>query len=90
MIELLIPLVIGFIMVGATTVRTIQVIDGKPLNTFMTNLVFSVCYFYGTSYIVNRDAIGYTMFSIGAGLSTSYLAYRNKRKKDEKRKRSDK
>jgi len=73
---------LGFFSVGLTTWRTQQVLNGHPLLTFCANGLFSICYFFGTSYIVNRDVIGFISFSFGAGLSTSILAYRNKIKRN--------
>lgn len=80
----LVSLVYGFFLgaltIGSTTYRTIKVIEGNIPATAWSSLVHSALYFAAMKQIIDNDIYGYAGFSLGAGLSTCWLAYKQRKK----------
>lgn len=79
MYELLYGFIIGALTIGSTTYRTVKVIEGKVLPVATSSILHSVLYYYAMKQIINNDMMGYAGFSIGAALSTCYLAYKQRK-----------
>jgi len=71
----------GFITVGAYTLQTVTVLDGKPVGALASSISVSIVYWISISYIVNENIIWYLGFSIGATAANVLLSLirRNKR-----------
>lgn len=70
----------GALSVGATTYRTLKVIDGQPLHTFTASVILSIIYFFSVGFVVSKNIAAYSGFGLGAALITSWLAYAQKKK----------
>lgn len=78
-IHLMAGFTVGALTIGSSTYRTIKVIDGKVGAVAVSSLLHSALYLTSINYVINKDMYGYVGFSLGAGLSTCYLAFRQKK-----------
>lgn len=78
------PFLMGLLLVGAGSERTLAVIKGQPLYTVLTTLLVGVCSWYNIKYVVERQLDQYIAFTIGAALVCALIAYREKRRNQAK------
>ncbi len=69
---------IGTIQNYAMVSRQIHVHEGHAFHTFWLSIVISVVFWMSTYYIVSHDIPGYIGYSLGMGLSCTYIAYKRK------------
>ena len=79
LVSIITGLIVGFVQVGSTMWRTIQVIRGEVLKTLLGSIIISIGYFISINMLVDNDIVGYISFSVGAALATMYIAYTNKK-----------
>ena len=66
-------------LIGATTQRTITVLQGQVLSTAMLSVFVSLVYWFNIQYVVEANITAYISFSAGAVLVTGFLAYKEKK-----------
>lgn len=77
LISLAFGILLGIVQVGSATWRTLQVLRGHYLHTWIPSAAVSVAYFFGTLFVVQGNIPGYIGFSIGAATITSWMAWKN-------------
>lgn len=77
--NLIIAFIVGLILMGANTERTIDVYEGKLVGAAVWSLTGSVMLWISTSYIASGDCASYAAFSIGALIVTTALAWKHKK-----------
>lgn len=77
--NILIPFFFGIMLIGATTQRTITVLQGQVLSTAMLSVFVSLVYWFNIQYVVEANITAYISFSAGAVLVTGFLAYKEKK-----------
>ena len=76
--DLLVGILTGMTLVGASTQRTLDVMDGKTLRVFLYCIVISFAHYYMVHFATKGDLSGYIGFSLGATIITCYQSYRRK------------
>lgn len=76
--ELVYPFMIGVIFVGASAMRTLKMVDGKPLPVFVCSVVIGVTYYFMIRYAIGQNLADYISFSAGTVLITTLLAWRRR------------
>ena len=66
-------------LIGATTQRTITVLQGQVPATALLSVFVSLVYWFNIQYVVEANVKAYVSFSAGAVLVTSFLAYKEKK-----------
>ena len=87
-INILIPFIFGLLLIGATTQRTITVLNGNVTGTAILSVFVSTVYWFNVQYVVDANVTAYISFSTGAVLVTSFLAYKEKKEKEMKNEES--
>lgn len=76
LLSFVVGIVIGLITVGADVVRTMEVMQGRIAPAVGYSITISVTYFFGITFIANKNLPGYLGFSVGAAMVTGYLAWK--------------
>jgi hypothetical protein len=76
--DIALPVILGIILIGAATQRTITVMKGQVTLTFICSIMITFAYWANIGYVVDGDIIGYSSYSAGAMMVTCYMAYKNK------------
>ena len=76
--DIALPVILGIILIGAATQRTITVMKGQVALTFICSIMITFAYWANIGYVVDGDIIGYSAYSAGAMMVTCYMAYKNK------------
>ena len=71
-------------LIGATTQRTIAVLQGDVLPTALLSVFVSLVYWFNIQYVVEANVLAYISFSSGAVLVTSFLAHKEKEELKDK------
>lgn len=74
--DLVVGIFTGMMLVGASTQRTMDVLEGKMLRVFVGCIVISFAHYYMVHFATKGDISGYIGFSLGATLITCYQSYR--------------
>lgn len=82
--NILMPFVFGLLLIGATTKRTLTVLEGKIFSTALLSVSVSTVYWFNIQYVVDANITAYISFSAGAVLVTSLLAFKEKEAKANK------
>jgi hypothetical protein len=78
--------ILGAMGVGLPTLRTMKVIEGSYATVFVLTLICSANLFIFTNVVVTKNYLFMICNAIGAAISVSYIAYREKKKLDAKSK----
>ena len=81
MIGFLEGLIIGFIVVGTSVQRTLNVHRGNVLYTAVISIINSVAYFISIRYVVTENYVDFLGTAVGAVIVCSYLAYKNNKRR---------
>lgn len=77
--NLILAFIVGIILMGSNTERTIDVYEGKVLGAAWWSITGSIMLWISTSYISSGDCASYAAFSIGALIVTTALAWKHKK-----------
>lgn len=69
---------IGLTTVGADMLRAIDILDGKVSRSVALSAVISTTYFFGITFIAEKNVAGYVGFSAGAAFVSGYLAWKKR------------
>ena len=69
---------IGFVLVGASTQRTLEIIDSRIVRVALGCAVISLSHYHMVRFATNDDLTGYIGFSLGSGLVSVYQAQRRR------------
>lgn len=83
MISFFTGLLIGATQIGAGTWRTMSVISGNLVKVMTANIIVSIGFWFSIQFVIQRDLPGYIGFSLGAGILTLLLTYKNRIKLEE-------
>lgn len=78
--DFLIGCVVGAVLVGSSTQRTIAVHEGKLLSTFISSNLNSVSYYFSIYFIAKDNITAYLGTVLGSTLIVMYMSkkYKNK------------
>ena len=76
----LLGLALGFIGVGLPTLRTMKVIEGKPMSSFIIGLLSACSLFIFTNMVVLKNYPFMAANALGAAFAVAFLAYKNKKR----------
>lgn len=81
LVHYLTAFIIGIVLMGANTQRTLQAYEGRIINSVISTILGSIMLWYGTQYINNNDCVSYGAYSAGCAFVTVYIAnsYRQQR-----------
>lgn len=75
--DLLLGVLIGSTVVGASVYRTLSVHEGSPLKTFVSSIANGVAYLASMVFIVDGNMTAYVGTMIGSTALVCWMAYLN-------------